>query len=290
MPKRGLKWDQEFMTLLDRCCLLDRETGQLTFKDLYASLVVNVMWKGKGLPIPYSHLVWFKMHKRWPKVGSQLDHVNDNPLDNRPSNLDETTHTDNQKKRRGRVVYRSYGSGKYGYGFEIYSDKRDGRHYVRRNLSRGHGSGELKTINKGLGGFATLAEAEDQILIWIEQIKKNGLNWMPESIGIRRSLKTRKLHQMLPKITSWRKEGKTLAEIKKLTGFSEGTLSKHLANIDVDKRTAKTVGYKLNIEDVRLIREAYAEGYSLADLGREFEVSAEMIGDIVYRRAWKHVK
>jgi hypothetical protein len=92
-----------------------------------------------------------------------LDHVNDDPMDNRPENLQEVTQAENQKKRRGRVVYRSYGTSKYGHGIHVHHDMRDGRWYVRRQLSRGHGDGDLKNVRKQLGGFATLAEAEERI-------------------------------------------------------------------------------------------------------------------------------
>jgi hypothetical protein len=95
---------------------------------------------------------------------------------------------------------------------------------------------------------------------------------------------------LLPQIRQWRSEGKTLAEIKRLTGFSEGTLSKHLADIEIDKRTNKEIGYKLSAEDASNIRQEFADGLTLAELGRKYNVTAEMIGDIVHRRAWKHVE
>jgi hypothetical protein len=285
------KHDPEFEKVVKEHMVLDHETGNIKLNGIYASLHVTVSWKGSGLQIPYSHIVWLLTYGKWPAPGAHLDHKNDDPFDNRPSNLEETTEEKNQFKRRGRIVSRNYGkNSKYGYGMGIFHDQRDGRYYVSRDLSRGHGNGELKTPRKGLGGFDTLEEAEAQVKIFIEQIKEHGLDWMPESVGTRLSKKTIRLRQMTPQIRQWREEGKTLAEIKKLTGFSEGTLSKITTDMGVDKRTEKQVGNKLTPEDVVLIRQAYADGFTLAALGRQYNVSAEMIGDIVHRKAWKHVE
>jgi hypothetical protein len=108
-------------------------------------------------------------HGRWPAEDVIIDHKNDDPMDNQPDNLQELTHTENQKKRRGRVVYRSYGNGRYGPGMNIHRDKRDGRYYVTHQASRGHGSGDLKNVKIGLGGFATLAEAEARVASFLAE-------------------------------------------------------------------------------------------------------------------------
>src|SRR5262249_55638556 len=102
------------------------------------------------------------------------------PMDNRPDNLCEITQVENQKKRRGRLVYRSYGTSKYGHGMTVNQDKRDGRWYVRRQMSRGHGNGDLKNVRKELGGFDTLAEAEARIKHYIAEIEKHGPDHMPK--------------------------------------------------------------------------------------------------------------
>jgi hypothetical protein len=287
---KGRKWDPEFMELLPQCVSLDEVTGKLTCHNIYANVVLNFGWRGGVIPIPYSHVVWFLKHGRWPAVGNHIHHLNDDTIDNRPGNLDEETEAENQAHRRGRIVNRNYGkNSKYGYGMYVYYDKRDDRYYVTRYLSRGHGKGDLKTIKRGLGGFDTLAEAEAQIKIWVEKIKINGLDWMPESIGTRLSKRSIMLRKMTNRIRRWRSEGKTLAEIKSLTGFSEGTLHKVVVDMRIDKRLDKQVGYRLTAEQIPGIRQEHADGATLAALGRKYGVTAAMISDIVHRRAWKHI-
>lgn len=154
--RRQLKRKPEFMELVRKHMYLDKKTGELRLNDTYANLVVNVCWDGKALPVPYSHLVWFLTHGRWPKLGMVLDHINNNPLDNRIENLQEVTEEENHRKRRGRKIYRSYGSGKYGHGINIYRDKRSGRFYVRRYISRGLGGGRYY-----LGVFDSLTSAKE---------------------------------------------------------------------------------------------------------------------------------
>jgi hypothetical protein len=239
MVWKARKHDPEFEKLLAECATVDKDTGLLTFRNLYASLHVNIGWGGNTLQIPYPHIVFFLTHGRWPKDGYHVGHIDDDPMNNRPLNLEETTQVENQKKRRGRLVYRSYGSGKYGYGMEIYSDKRDGRHYVRRNLSRGHGKGELKTIKKGLGGFDTLEEAEAQVAIFVEQIKEHGLDYMPEKVTNNLPLKTIMLRKLTPRIRRWRIAGQTIQQIADRLDYSAATIYKVVKDIPVDKRTKR---------------------------------------------------
>jgi hypothetical protein len=163
------KNDIDFQQALLRHAKVDEATGELSFDDLYASLYVNICWKGGIISMPVSHVVWFLTHGRWPEDGKVLDHVNDDAMDNAPDNLAELTQEENQRKRRGRKVYRSYGRGKYGPGMNITRDKRDGRYYVRHQASRGHGVGDLKNVKINLGGFATLEEAKIRVTAFLAE-------------------------------------------------------------------------------------------------------------------------
>lgn len=174
------KHDKELTKLLIERVKFNNKTRRLEFDGIYAKVAINIGWKGTQVVIPYSHLVWLTMYGKWPDEGMVLDHINDDSTDDSPGNLQEITQIENQKKRRGRLVYRSYGKGKYGYGIHIHNDKRDGRFYVTRQLSRGHGLGDLKSVKKGIGGFSTLREAKTRVKKLIVEIEKYGSTYMPE--------------------------------------------------------------------------------------------------------------
>jgi hypothetical protein len=162
----SIRNDPEFMQFLRDQVSVD-ENGKLTVKDCYAYLGFNLSWKGKPVSVTYANAVWFLTRGRWPEPGHHIDHINDDPLDNRPENLQEITEAENQAKRRGRKVYRSYGTGKYGHGLHVYNDKRDNRFYVSRNVSRGVTGGKKMRIP--LGGYDTLAKAEERIRKYISE-------------------------------------------------------------------------------------------------------------------------
>jgi hypothetical protein len=142
---------------------LDPKTGSLRFEGMYVSAHLDIGWKGSVVSVPVSHVVWLAAHGRWPAEGLHLDHLDNDPLNNKLANLAEVTHTENQRRRRGRTVSHAYGTGKYGHGISVNMDKRDGRFYVSRQMSRGHGNGDLKNVRVSLGGFATLAAAESKV-------------------------------------------------------------------------------------------------------------------------------
>ncbi len=291
MGKRGRKWDPEFMELLPQVCSLDPTTGKLTFNTkMYASVALNIGWKGGVLPVPYSHVVWFLTHGAWPHEDNQVHHLNNDPIDNRPDNLSEEDILRHQRRRRGRIVSRAYGKGKYGYGMGIYADKRDGRFYVSRSMSRGHGDGDLKTISIALGGYGSLDEAEAAVTSYIAEIKENGLNYMPDAPEANEKRRTIELQEHRNSIRRRRAAGETLAQIAKATGLSESSVYGLVKDMRIDKRKGKTVGYKLTPDDVRSIRQEYTNGATLAALGRKYNVTGEMIGDIIHGRAWVHVK
>lgn len=169
------KRDPELMAAILKAAKLDKKTGNLKFDGMYVSIHLDICWAGSTVSVPLSHVVWFLTHGRWPEPGMHLDHLDDDALNNRPDNLAEITHEANQKKRRGRIVGPHYGTGKYGYGLYVYADKRDGRFYVTRHMSRGHGNGDLKNVKVSLGGYGTLAEAESGVENYIKLNFPNGM-------------------------------------------------------------------------------------------------------------------
>jgi hypothetical protein len=92
-------------------------------------------------------------------------------MNNAPSNLKEVTHAENQEKRRGRIIPRSYGTSEHGHGITVSQDQRDGRWYARRYWSRGE-TKTAKTVNQSLFGADTKEELEEKIRCYIE----NGLD------------------------------------------------------------------------------------------------------------------
>src|SRR6267142_6827730 len=152
--------DPEFMEFFKKHASVD-DTGHIEVTDCYANLGFNIAFKGCPVNVTYANAVWFLKNGRWPKPGHHIDHIDDDSMNNRPDNLQEITETENHKKRRGRKIYRSYGSGKYGYGFQLHHDKRDDRFYVTRNISRGETGGKSRRV--GYGGFDTLTAAEAKV-------------------------------------------------------------------------------------------------------------------------------
>ena len=137
---------------------------------MYISTYINVCWRGGIVSIPYAHLVFLLTKGRWPEKGLVIDHINDDSMDNRPCNLQEVTHSENMLKRRGRKVFRNYGTGKYGHGFCVGQDKRSGRFDVSRSLSRGE-TKTTKTVKVWYGSHDTLEEAESIVKHAIDQIE-----------------------------------------------------------------------------------------------------------------------
>jgi hypothetical protein len=107
---RAKKHDADFQVALRKHAKLDEATGDVKFDGLYASCYINVCWKGGIISLPHAHLACFLTHGHWPAEDMIIDHKNDDPMDNQFAGVD--AHRE-PKKRRGRVVYRSYGSGRY---------------------------------------------------------------------------------------------------------------------------------------------------------------------------------
>ena len=286
------KHDPEFMDLLKRSVSLDKETGKLTFNGMmYASIAVNIGWKGNVLPIPYSHIVWFVEHGRWPKDGHNLDHINNDPIDNRPVNLREVTIAENQFKRRGRIVQRTYGSGRFGYGICVHHDKRDNRFYVTRNLSRGISKSDT-TKNHGLGGYDTLEAAEKRVAEVIELIKDNWIGYLPpKPANSKKKKTTTKYDALLTKMEELRRQGLSVQAIADKLGLKMGVVYRRIRNIEIDCRSLPRSpgnGSKLSQEQVDAIKVLYEEdGYSLSELAEQFGVSKTLIHQICTGKAWK---
>ncbi len=233
---KAKRQDPDFEKILRVCAKLDPNTGNVRFENIYASVSINVGFKGSVVSISQASLVWFLTKGRWQKEGYHIDHINDDPMDNRPSNLQELTAADNHAKRRGRAVYRSYGKGKYGYGMGIYHDKRDNCYYISRNISRGFGEGDLKGMKVALGREDTLEEAENRVRSYIEEIKVKGLDYIPPPVTKKEKKATINLDNAAPKLRLLRKQGKTIQEIADLTGFDSGSIYKRIRDIPVDCR------------------------------------------------------
>jgi hypothetical protein len=123
--------------------------------------------------------------------------------------------------------------GKYGYGLHIQSDKRDGRFYVIRYLSRGHHKEEMKTVKKMIGGYDTLEEAEVAVADCIVGIKRNGDNWLPprhkndKRTSIRLMVQTKQMRMM-------RAHGFTFDQIAKMLGCSQTSVYNRTTNVKVN--------------------------------------------------------
>lgn len=230
----GRKHDQKFMELLAKHGRLDEATGNIRFEGMYASVHIDIGWNGTVVSVPHSHVVWFLKYGRWPRDGYQLDHIDDDPMNNAPENLTEVTHAENQNKRRGRIVSRAYGKGKYGYGINIHGDKRDGRFYVTRFLSRGHGDGDLKTTRHPLGGFDTMAEAQAKVRSVIEQIKVHGLDYIPPRDAKKEKAASIALMAATQSMRRMRAAGKTYQAIADETGFPIASVYKKTRDVKVE--------------------------------------------------------
>lgn len=226
------KEDPGFMERLRGCATLDPKTGHILFKNMYAVDHLNMAYGGTTISTPRSHVVWFLHYARWPKKGYHIDHINDDPFDNRPENLQEITEQENQRKRRGRIVYRSYGKGKYGYGINVNFDKRDGRYYVTRHLSRGQ-TGGIRSVKSSAGGYDTLQGAEDRVTKLIEEIKLYGDDYLPNPIKSQ-NRKTLAIDLKLDEIRKMRSEGMTVQAIADKLGFKHGAVYSRVRLIELE--------------------------------------------------------
>lgn len=97
---------------------LNEETGEVFCNRVAAPLTVRIELDKKALTVPFSHFILFLKNKKWPTPGMEVDHIDDNPLNNKPNNLKEVTRKENNDKRRGKSN-RAYGRTLYGYGITV---------------------------------------------------------------------------------------------------------------------------------------------------------------------------
>ncbi len=111
----------------------DLKTGEVFWRD-QAGYITSGGYRripigGKG--VAAHHVVFALKHGRWPQAS--IDHINGDPLDNRPENLRECTHAQNMWNKR---VYKNNKSGVKGVywhkvvGKWVASIKRDGKRIV----------------------------------------------------------------------------------------------------------------------------------------------------------------
>jgi DNA-binding XRE family transcriptional regulator len=291
MSMKAKKQEADFQATLRKHAKLDETTGDIKFDGLYASCYINVCWKRGIISLPHAHIVWFLKHGRWPVEGMIIDHKNDDPMDNRPDNLQELTHTENQKKRRGRVVYRSYGKGKYGYGITVYHDKRDDRFYVNRQLSRGHGKGDLKNVKRLLSGHDTLKEAEKFVRGLIIEIQIHGADYMPDPTKNekRRSIELMAETQSIRRLRS---AGYTLQQIADETGFALTTIYNKTKDVD-EKAYAR--GHKngssvYSPKQVLNFKQLRVNGISVPKAAKLAGIRKQTAYQIDKGFRWKHIE
>lgn len=123
----------EFENYIRDNIVLDESNGQLHAYRISAAVSVTIQFNGKSVCVPYSYLVWFLKNKKWPNPTKQLDHIDDRPFNNKPSNLQEITQEENNAKRKGKNN-KLYGEGKYGYGIQIYLGNKDKIYRARQYL------------------------------------------------------------------------------------------------------------------------------------------------------------
>jgi len=161
MPRKpqipNIKYTEEAKQFIKDNFKVDPATGHIS-ATTYAQAYLNICYKGRTFSVTIAHLVFFLTYGRWPTKGLHVDHIDDDPLNNKPDNLREITLQENQAKRRGKGN-KQYGTGKYGEGIHVQADKRDGRFYVTRYLSSKEEINK-KNRKKSLGGFPDLEKAE----------------------------------------------------------------------------------------------------------------------------------
>jgi hypothetical protein len=162
-------------------------------------------------------------------------------------------------------------SSKYGFGFIVSQDKRDGRFYVR--------CGKI-----GLGGFQTLEAAESRVRECIADIEVGREHQKP-ILDRRRATPDAELMRKL------RSEGLTFTEISKRTGFSEATAYNLAKDIDADTklRGSSNPSARYTEEQVSKFKALRRSGFSVAEAARQSEIGRSMAYQIDDGHRWGHV-
>lgn len=147
------------------------ENGHIS-SNRYATLHIIIREEGKTQQVitaPLSHLVWFLTRGTWPTVGMHIDHIDDNPLNNSPSNLKEITPEENHAKRKGKRT-RAYGRTKYGHGIFVWYSKTNKKYCVNRRFPVGEVRKDKDHI-AWIGWTDTIEEAEKLIEEYSESLQ-----------------------------------------------------------------------------------------------------------------------
>lgn len=104
MPSRKIsgkeaKNSKEFNEYILENLSLDEITGLIKGKGLYYRVQVEISFNGKRTILALSHLIWYLKNKVWPKDNSHIDHKDENPLNNKPDNLQELLVEEHNKKK-----------------------------------------------------------------------------------------------------------------------------------------------------------------------------------------------
>lgn len=161
-----------------------------------------------------------------------------------------------------------------------------------RQMSRGHGNGDLKNVKITLGGYDTLAEAEAKVAASIAEIKQHGLDYVPTIDKKKAKQESIAIMVATNRIRSLRKQGKTMQEIANITGFSLTAIFHRTKDISVESSFAgdRNPAAKLTEADIHKIRRLRADGATLDSLAEQFGVSKPVIAKIARCELWTHVK
>lgn len=161
------------------------ETGNIwveTSEDdrFYIAIKVTIRYRNETISLALSRLIFFLANKIWPAKNKHIDHIDDNPLNNSPSNLQEITVAENMFKKRGKGNSR-FGKNKYGHGISVYYLTKRNSWVAERSLGRRFGFDN--PTKKHVAIAKTLEELEEKIKLYIENLTTNSLDIFEEDDG-----------------------------------------------------------------------------------------------------------
>lgn len=117
----------------------------------------GISYKGSRITMKLDELVWTLTNNKIRYPRHDIDHINDNHLDNRPENLQQITHEEHLKKAKTANRKPNRG-GKLDNNFSVTA--RDGKFTLSRIIKRSI-NGQIKTGGHHVGRFNTREEAEE---------------------------------------------------------------------------------------------------------------------------------